>query len=99
MAKKAKAVAISKPAEKSTNVKKLSPAETKAWVEKHREGVGRVAYELIVAGKLNNAEILEEIQKRFKNAKDADGKPRKVSTTSACIAWYRSDARKAGAIA
>ena len=87
------------PPKAATQVKLMSEAERKAWVAAKREGVGKTAYELIVAGKLNNAEILEEIKKRFKGKKDAEGKPYVVNTTMACIAWYRSHARQAGVIA
>ncbi len=103
MAKAKKGTIAPKPAEPTKpakqQVKLLNEAERKAWVAAKRQGVGRVAYELIVAGKLSNAEILEAVKKQFKNAKDKDGKPVAVNTTMACIAWYRSHARQAGVIA
>lgn len=63
--------------------------DSKAFVEKFRAGtIGRQTVELIVAGKMSNDEILAAIKKLHKDA----------TTTSACIAWYKSKCRKEGII-
>lgn len=68
------------------------PAAKKAkpkGIEKFRPGtIGRQIAELIVAGKQTNDEILESVKKSHKGC----------NTTTACVAWYRSNLRKAGII-
>lgn len=84
--KKAKAKA-EKP--KAKKAKAANPAKVKAFVEKFRAGtIGRLTVEMIVAGDKSNDEILKAVKSKHKS-----------STTAACIAWYRSKARKEGIIA
>lgn len=59
------------------------------WVEKFRPNtIGRSIVELIVDGKKSNEEILTEVKKKNKGCE----------TTIACIAWYKTRARKEGII-
>lgn len=75
---------------KHETVAKVLHLSPKAFVEKFRLGtIGRQTVELIIAGKKSNDEILSEVKKTHKGC----------TTTSACIAWYKSKARKVGAIA
>lgn len=68
---------------KAKPVKKEKPK----GIAQFREGtIGRQIAELIVAGKQTNDEILESVKKAHKGC----------STTSACVAWYRSTLRKRG---
>jgi len=58
------------------------------WNEKFREGtIGRQTADLIMEGKLSNEEILAEVRATHKK-----------NTTLACVTWYKSKARKEGAI-
>ena len=84
---------VKKPQQKVT--KKVAAGKVVAkvdggeWAEKYRTGtIGRDIAEAILAGKLNNEEILAEVKKAHPAAK----------TTYGCIAWYRSAARKAKVI-
>ena len=52
--------------------------------------IGKFARSLIVSfPDMTNTDVLENVKKKFPAAK----------TTMACIAWYKSDLRKAGLIA
>lgn len=83
-------VVVSKAAKaaKKKPAKKLAKTDG-GWAEKYRPGtIGRQIAEAILAGKLNNEEILADVKKVKTKAK----------TTYGCIAWYKSAARKAGVI-
>jgi hypothetical protein len=83
--KKASKPKVEKPKAKTV---KVNASKAKAFVEKLRLGtIGRMTAELIVQGKMSNDEILKAVKAKHKG-----------ETTSACIAWYRSKARKEGAI-
>jgi len=75
-----------KQVEKKDRVK----LSAKEFADKFRQGtIGRQTVDLIIQGKKTNDEILAEVKKTHKGA----------STTTACIAWYRSKARAAGVVA
>lgn len=87
-----KAIAVPKaeaPKIVKTKAKAKSAKPNKAWAEKYRPGtIGRQIAELILKGDLDNDKILSQVKKSHKTAK----------TTYGCVAWYRSAARKVGAI-
>ena len=84
-----KAVKAAKSKAKKTKPAKMLVKTDGGWAEGYRPGtIGRQIAEAILAGKLNNEEILAAVKKAKVKAK----------TTYGCIAWYRSAARKAGVI-
>lgn len=89
IAKASKAKAKAKGDKPKAKGKAPAKMGAKDFVAKFREGtIGRLTVELIVAGEKTNDEILKAVKGKHKDA----------STTSACIAWYRSKARAAGVI-
>jgi hypothetical protein len=97
MATKAAAVAtpvapvqpVAEPKKTKKGAKPKAVAKTSNWAEKFRAGtIGRQIADAIVSSSKTNEEILQEVKKAKKDCK----------TTYQCVAWYRSGARKAGAI-
>ena len=88
---KSQSTAIVAPAKvvpmKNAKPKKEAKKDS-SWAGKFRVGtIGRQIADEIVKGKMSNDEILEAVKKAHKS-----------KTTYACVAWYRSHARKDGAV-